>query len=273
MKTVQINKVKYKIFTENELSEKLGLKEKDINLILEYQKLFPELLQNGEGFCIDARQLHSQLVRCVKTEKTGDKFSQWIKRRIDKYNFEQNDDYICYSQNCETQRKDGQKGITIKQEYKLKLETAKQLCMIENNEMGRICRRYFILMEKTLRNYEEWNRIREPEKQNANKLKSALKSWAIKNFANADENGIYSREFNLINKSLVNKTALEIKTFLGYKDKQTREHLQSKINKSIDEIQVFDINLLTCGIDFKNRKRMIENLCDINYKELKEIFK
>lgn len=162
-------------------------------------------------------------------------------------------------------------GITI-QNYLLTTDMAKELCMISKSEIGSTIRKYFILIEKTLRKYEDWNLTREPEKINANKLKSSLKSWAIKNFANPDEKGVYAREFNLINKSLVGKTALEIKLYLDYKDKQTREHLSQQLNKAIDDIQIFDINLLSCGIDFEDRKRMIENLCEINYKNIKEEF-
>lgn len=119
MKIIQRNKIKFKVFTEEELKEKLGMKEEDIKVVLEYQDKFPELLQDkGEGFCINGRKLHEQLVEYVKINKDkkvkGDKFTQWIKRRIDKYNFKENEDYICHSQNCETQRKDGQLGITVK---------------------------------------------------------------------------------------------------------------------------------------------------------------
>ena len=91
-------------------------------------------------------------------------------------------------------------------------------------------------MEKALRNYEEWDKVRNPQRENANKLKSELKSWAIKNHMEADYNGLYSREFNLLNVCLTGLTALEIKSYIGYKDKQTREHLETEINKALDFI-------------------------------------
>ena len=87
MKTIQRNKIKFKVFTEEELKEKLGMGQEDIQVVLEYQDKFPELLQEKEGFCIDARSLHKQL-------KIGTEFAKWIKRRIDKYNFIENEDFI-----------------------------------------------------------------------------------------------------------------------------------------------------------------------------------
>ena len=52
MKTVTINKIKVRIFEEKELREKLNMKEEDIEIVLEYQRTFPELLQEGvDGFC------------------------------------------------------------------------------------------------------------------------------------------------------------------------------------------------------------------------------
>ena len=56
MKTIQRNKQKFKVFTEDELKEKLGMKQEDIQVVLEYQDKFPELLQEKEGFCIDGEK-------------------------------------------------------------------------------------------------------------------------------------------------------------------------------------------------------------------------
>ena len=274
MKVIQRNKIKFKVFFFFLLKEKLGMREDVVKVVLEYQDKFPELLQDkGEGFCINGRKLHEQLVEDVKINKDkkvkGDKFTQWIKRRIDKYNFKENEDYICHSQNCETQRKDGQLGITVKKEYNITLEMAKQLCMIENNKIGLMCRKYFIIIEKTLRNYEEWDKVRNPQRENANKLKSELKLWAIRNHFDADYNALYSREFNLLNVCLTGLTALEIKSYIGFTDKQTREHLEIEINKALDFIQTFDINLIKLNKSFEDRSEMIKQICDITYPNLK----
>ena len=146
---------------------------------------------------------------------------------------------------------------------------AKQLCMIENNKVGLMCRKYFIIIEKTLRNYEEWDKVRNLQRENANKLKSELKSWAIRNHFDADYNGLYSREFNLLNVCLTGLTALEIKSYIGFTDTQTREHLEIEINKALDFIQTFDINLIKLNKSFEDRQEMIKQICDITYPNLK----
>jgi phage anti-repressor protein len=89
----------------------------------------------------DARALHTYL-------QNGDKFADWIKGRIEKYQFQENQDFICVSVNSETQRKNGQRGISKRTEYHLTIGMAKELAMVENNAKGREVRRYFIRMEK-----------------------------------------------------------------------------------------------------------------------------
>ncbi|EAJ8236948.1 phage antirepressor Ant [Campylobacter coli] len=74
------------------------------------------------------------------------KFADWINRRINHYDFIENQDYIIelvYT-----------KGRPRK-EYYVTLDMAKELCMVENNEKGRQARRYFIECEKRLKNLEQ----------------------------------------------------------------------------------------------------------------------
>ena len=60
MKIIQRNKQKFKVFEDDELKYRLGMNDINIAIVKEYQDKFPELMiDNGEGFCIDARKLHS----------------------------------------------------------------------------------------------------------------------------------------------------------------------------------------------------------------------
>ena len=87
----------------------------------------------------NARDLHAALQ--VET-----RFNDWMARRIEDYGFVDGDDF--YSNLSKTPK--GSKGRpTI--DYHLTLDMAKELAMIENNEIGRAVRRYFIQAEKTLR--------------------------------------------------------------------------------------------------------------------------
>ena len=85
---------------------------------------------------VNARELHSFLD--IQT-----KFATWISNRISKYSFEENHDYLTVSKNLEN----GGRSI----EYYVTLDMAKELSMVENNEQGRLARRYFIECEKKLK--------------------------------------------------------------------------------------------------------------------------
>lgn len=85
---------------------------------------------------INARELHKAL-EC----KT--KFADWIKRRIKQYEFIENKEFICFL-NFEKAEKYGNKTT---KEYYLKIDMAKELCMVENNVIGKKIRHYFIEVE------------------------------------------------------------------------------------------------------------------------------
>lgn len=98
---------------------------------------------NGNS-SVSARDLHCFL-------ESKQQFSDWIKNRIRDYGFIENQDFICISENYETQRKDGQRGISIRKEYILSMDMAKELSMLERSEKGKEARKYFIECEKKLR--------------------------------------------------------------------------------------------------------------------------
>lgn len=91
---------------------------------------------------VNARELHNIM-------KVGRDFTNWIKDRIKKYYFIENEDYIL------TLTKIGERQNVIKHEYYLTIDMAKEIAMIENNEVGRKIRRYFIEVEKRYRTIVE----------------------------------------------------------------------------------------------------------------------
>ena len=94
-----------------------------------------------EQTCVDARFLHAYL-------QSARQFTDWMNDRLQKYGFEEGSDFECVSQKSETQRANGQRGATIKKDYRISLDMAKELGMVENNDRGREARRYFIAMER-----------------------------------------------------------------------------------------------------------------------------
>lgn len=88
---------------------------------------------NEEGVqTVNARELHEFL-------ESGDRYDQWIKRRIEKYGFTNGQDFC--TELCKTSGRPST-------EYYISIDMAKELSMVENNEKGREARQYFIAMEK-----------------------------------------------------------------------------------------------------------------------------
>jgi phage anti-repressor protein len=285
-----------KKFTKQELKEQLGMSEENLKLVMDAQRKFPEILASEEnGFCIDGRKLHSNLVENVKTGKDGKKikstkFSDWIKGRIEKYTFIENEDYIKHyeipsnpvvayvqkfgnvilSQEQILEFNSQQRsyyGIT--EEYNLTLEMSKQLCMIENNELGLMCRKYFIKIEQAIKDKIEWLQVREPERQGYNNMVEYVNKWCeINGYDNSDDS-LSKREANLLNIALTGMSASDIKYYLGYKDINTREHLETKQNQALAELQLVNSSLLMANLDFKTRKQIIEDTCKVKYSDLK----
>ncbi|WP_240339639.1 antA/AntB antirepressor family protein [Halobacillus ihumii] len=82
---------------------------------------------------VNARELHDQMM-------VGKDFSTWIKNRIENYGFIEGEDFSPISVKSEYGRP--------KIDYLLTLDTGKEIAMVENNELGRAIRKYFIEVEK-----------------------------------------------------------------------------------------------------------------------------
>ena len=93
---------------------------------------------NISQLTVDARTLHEVLE--VKRD-----FSTWIKGRIGKYSFKENEDFVIFTKSGENSER-GRNSI----EYRLSVNMGKELAMVENNERGRMVRRYFIECERRL---------------------------------------------------------------------------------------------------------------------------
>lgn len=96
------------------------------------------MIGNRPALTVNARDLHAGL-------QSKRDFSNWIKTRITKYGFQEGVDYkILLAKSGE---QTGSGGHNAK-EYDITLDMAKELSMVENNEKGRLARRYFIWREQ-----------------------------------------------------------------------------------------------------------------------------
>ena len=112
-------------------------------IIIELKKveegIIPIYENDAKEKLINARELHKEL-------NNKRQFADWIKQRIDKYKFLENQDFVKLHNfvmvgNLKRPQID----------YYLTIDMAKELCMVENNENGRKIRRYFIEVEKRYR--------------------------------------------------------------------------------------------------------------------------
>lgn len=92
---------------------------------------------NGETVqTVNARDLHAFL-------EVGKDFSTWIKDRISQYGFEENQDYVVFTDSGENSS-----GGRPAKEYHISLDMAKELSMVERNDRGKEARQYFIECER-----------------------------------------------------------------------------------------------------------------------------
>ncbi|HIC3487179.1 TPA: antA/AntB antirepressor family protein [Campylobacter coli] len=140
---------------------------------------------------VNAREIYKYI-------KITSNFAEWINRRINHYNFIENQDYIIelvYT-----------KGRPRK-EYYVTLDMAKELCMVENNEKGRQARRYFIECEKRLKNLEAEQMQKLAFRQSLG-YKSQLKQQKEK----------YENKIKALQYDLENKNELSFKRKLSQKE-------------------------------------------------------
>ena len=101
--------------------------------------LQPQTINGTAVETVSARELHAYL-------ESKQDFSNWIKNRIEKYDFVENQDFVKLNKKIELS-KTGQVAI----EYFVSVSMAKELAMVENNDKGKQARKYFIECEKRLK--------------------------------------------------------------------------------------------------------------------------
>lgn len=104
------------------------------------QELISLQLQTLDGNTVEtvsARELHSFL-------ESRQDFSTWIKNRIERYEFVENQDFVRFHKKMEANN-----ATMI--EYFVSVGMAKELAMVENNDKGSQARKYFIECEKKLK--------------------------------------------------------------------------------------------------------------------------
>lgn len=242
--------------TKNNLIKKLGITDEGIiSIVTEYKDKLPILTEEGEGFCVNARDLHREL-------GVGREFAKWIKERISKYEFRENEDYEVF-----VKIDDKPNGGRPSTEYNITIDMAKQLAMVQNNELGKLARKYFLSVEKVLKLAIQWDRIRKPEKEEYKIMCKELDLYMQRNYGKKAEFYHYMNEADTLNKICLGSTAKKIKAYIEAQDENTREWLESKYNLYLSEMQRLNTMYLRMNMDKKIRYNLLKQGFKVTYPE------
>jgi anti-repressor protein len=198
------------------------------NLTIVENGLIP-IYKGESGQVVDARELHEFL-------ESKQEFTNWIKGRVEKYGFIENEDFtIILSKST---------GGRPSTEYTLTIDTAKEIAMVENNEQGHIIRKYFIEVEK---------RARQPKQMSQAEILAGLAQVTVEIERKANT---AIEVANKASRQITN--ALDI--FTAPIDKDWRQAMNSKMRGICQE---YELSYLTFYHDLYEE---LENLARIDLK-------
>lgn len=254
-------------FNKKEL-QRLGCTEEEIVLVLKYQKRFPIILNNDdniEKFCINAKDLYKEIIQSENISN----FSRWIKRAIKNYGFIENVDFSTISpigrivEKSTFARGGDIKSIT----YILSVDMSKQLTMIDKKESGFIARRYFILMERIVKDNKDWLDTRNPERKEYNNMCKMLSNNIYKHNARLADKFDYSREANILNIIATGSEAQSIRNYFGINNNNelTRDSLEKEYNEKLAFLQKQNMIYLGLDMPITERVKMLIASFDVIY--------
>ncbi|AUO14814.1 antA/AntB antirepressor family protein [Priestia megaterium] len=198
--------------------------------------------KQGDEQIVNARELHEGLE--VKTP-----FHMWIKRRVEKCDLIENEDYITMNKIVHSRT-----GANNQLEYILKLDAAKEIAMMEPNGKGKEVRRYFIRVEKM---FKKWL-----VQRGNGKLKRLQVTDAVRDCIPESPNKKfkYKHFTDLGYKLMLDKNAKELRLERGLEKKaNVRDSLTIEELEGIENIENEIAVLIGLGLEYKTIKEMLLN--------------
>ena len=216
---------------------------------------------------VDARELHTFL-------EVGRDFSTWVKDRVEQYGFVENIDYIKFdSPKPGNQKQRG--GDRRRQEYTLSIDMAKELSMVENNEQGRIARRYFIDCEKCLIaiapeqhqiSVNGWRKAR-IETRDYQKIMAAALNLSRARQGKYTKATHYTNEANMLYGVLLGTTAKKWMTSKGLTG-ELRKYLTAAQLVNLAYLERTNVALIELDMSYQQRKEKLTELLNRHLLEM-----
>jgi len=221
---------------------------------------------------VNARELHKWL-------KSKRQFADWIKDRIEKYDFIENVDYFAVHKivNGTKKRADGllieaKTGRVIPKDYILTIDMAKEIAMLENNDLGKKIRKYFIktednfkkIMRVALENPKFINQLSKDFEETREETKEYRKDFtdSIKEYVSDKHYGTYT---DMLYKFLFSERAKEYRGLLNLAKKDLTR------NTMYEEI-LFVIGSFETGLSGELEKRYREKGKSLSKQEFIKVF-
>ncbi|MEY0765089.1 antA/AntB antirepressor family protein [Providencia huaxiensis] len=209
---------------------------------------------NGKSSLVtNARDLHAFL-------GNKDLFANWIKQRIEQYEFIENIDYETYLENS----KKGRPRI----EYRISSDMAKELSMVERNYQGKLARQYFIECEERLRRIapeehkaaiQNWRKNRVAACEDHKNMAEAMKGY-IERTGDNQKGFAYSNESRFINKLVLGVNPTQWAKNKGIKPKDIRDNLSIEQLKLLTYLEERNCALLDLDTSTAQRKTQLTKL-------------
>lgn len=241
-------------------------------------KVVQKTINNEKKRFVNARELHKWL-------KVGRDFSNWIKDRIEKYDFIESKDFFKVTPYRESkQAKDfdspnlanqkSKRGGDVRSiEYILTIDMAKEVAMLENNELGKKVRKYFIrteerfkqVMQVALADSKFVNQLAKDFQETRKETKDYRKDFtdSVKKFVSAKYYGTYT---DMLYKFLFAERAKEYRKLLNLAKKDLTR------NTMYEEI-LFIIGSFETGLAGELEKKYKKKKRCLNKQEFTKVFK
>jgi anti-repressor protein len=230
--------------------------------VKEFQEVNKALVPHKTGSFIntvDARRLHRYL-------EVGRDFSTWIRSRISKYDFKEGVDFVIVkidSPDLVNQRGGDRRSI----EYHLSTSMAQQLAMVENNEMGRKVRLYYIDLEAKYLAQNDWKLDRNNVKVDYKEMSLALEEHRAE-LGKETKFFHYSNEADMINKIVLGMTSAQYKKHHSLESSDLIRDFFTPVQlKATYTLQKHNSAFIEAGFEFDKRKELLTDICNRKFSQ------